>query len=249
MLTESLQVAAPAEIALRVAAEIAELVLRRREQGRTAVLALPAGSTPRSVYAELGRRHREERLSFSGVIVFALDEYLGLASSHPLSFRRYFEDGLFRAVDLPAENAHTLDGDLHPAQVAAHCRDYERSIQDVGGIDLALLGLGVNGHVAFNEPGAPADSRTRAVELGPVTRERAASAFGGLENVPREGLTMGLATLRDARAVRLVVTGAAKRDVLGRVLAARAPALDLPATWLLEHPDFAIHADPAALQS
>ena len=132
---------------------------------------------------------------------------------------------------------------MHPDQVEGHCLDFERAIEAAGGIDLALLGLGSNGHVAFNEPGSPADSRTRAATLHPDTRERAAPAFGGLPRVPVQALTLGLGTLREARSVRLIATGAPKRAILGRLLQCRAPSAELPATWLAGHPDLVLHAD------
>ena len=244
MLTKRLEVAAADRIALRVADEITELVEARRARGRSAVLALPAGSSPRGVYAELARRHRDG-LRLDNVTVFALDEYLGLASAHPQSFRRFFESELVRGAGLPAENLNVPDGDLHPNQVQAHCADYERSIAAAGGIDLALVGIGVNGHVGFNEPGSPVDSRTRCVELHASSRARAAEAFGGLERVPTNAITMGLGTIREARAIRMIATGAAKREVLGRVIDGQ-PDQDVPASLLATHPDFAIYADAEA---
>ena len=249
MFNETLRVASPDEIAQQVADEVTDLIRTRRDQGRAAVLALPAGSTPRGIYAELGRRHREEGLSFEGVTVFALDEYLGLPSAHPQTFRRFFERELFRPVGLPEENGHLLDCDLHPDQVESHCADFERAIHAVGGLDLALLGLGINGHVGFNEPGSARDGRSRRVELSGATREHAAPAFGGLQHVPLHALTMGLGTIREARAVRLVVAGESKREALGRILASPASSAELPATQLAGHPNLAILADPAALQS
>ena len=246
MLEQVLQVAPPEHIAHALADEITALVRARASQGRTAVLALPAGSTPLATYAELARRRREEGVSFQGVVVFGLDEYLGLPSSHPRSFRRFFQRELFEPLGIPAENARVLEGDLHPGQVEAHCRDYERAIQRVGGLDLALLGLGRNGHLAFNEPGSPRDSRTRRVELHATTRERAAPDFGGLEAVPLEAVTMGLGTLREARAVRLVATGASKRAALAGALGCRRPAPEHPATWLAGHPDLRIWCDAEA---
>ena len=249
MVTDFLEVAAAERIACAAAAEIAELVRGRQHQGRAAVLALPAGTTPRAIYAELVRLHREEGLSFANVVVFALDEYLGLPSAHPQTFRHFFERELFAHVDLPAENANVLDGDLHPAQVDAHCRDFERAIQSVGGLDLALLGLGRNGHVAFNEPGSPGDGRTRRVHLDIETRALAAPAFGGLERVPTEALTMGLGTIRSAGAVRLVATGASKRTPLARFLDCPSPTESLPVSWLAGHPDLRVWADTAAVQS
>lgn len=246
MLEHALQVAPSADIARAVADEIEALVRARAEQGRTAVLALPAGSTPLATYAELARRHREHGLSFRGVVVFGLDEYLGLSSSHPRTFRRFFQRELFEPLGIPAENVRVLEADLHPGQIEAHCRDYERAIQGVGGLDLALLGLGLNGHLAFNEPGSPGDSRTRRVELHATTREHAAPSFGGLEAVPLEAVTMGLGTLREARAVRVVATGASKREALDAALGCRRPTPEHPASWLADHPDLRVWCDAAA---
>jgi glucosamine-6-phosphate deaminase len=246
VLGEALEVAAADEIARRVAGEIAELVRERRSRGRVAVLALPAGSTPRAVYAELARLRREEGLAFDSTVIFGLDEYLGLPTAHPCSFRRFFEREVFGPLGIPPENVYLLASDLHPARAEGHCRDYERAIQAVGGIDLALLGLGPNGHVAFNEPGSAPDSRTRAVTLHPDTREQAAPAFGGLARVPLAALTLGLGTLCEARALRVIATGAAKQAILARLLASRAPTAELPATWLGAHPDLVLHADPDA---
>jgi glucosamine-6-phosphate deaminase len=233
------------EIARRVAREIAAIVNEKRRAGRTAVLGLATGSTPLDVYGELVGMYRRDTLSFSNVVTFNLDEFLGLPRSYPQTFRRFMQDVLFDHVDIPPENIHIPDVELHEAQIDTHCRDYERAIQRVGGIDLLLLGLGVNGHVGFNEPGSEADSRTRAVELAPSTREGASRWFGGLENVPKRAITMGVGTILEARSIRLIATGERKSEVLARLLAS-GPNAELPATFLRGHPDAMLYADPAA---
>ena len=240
-------VVSPEEMARTVAAEIATLVRERREAGRTAVLGLATGRTMVPLYDELVRLHREEGLSFANVITFNLDEYLGLPTSHPASFRQTMAERLFDHVDLPPENAHLPDGELHESQIESRCAEYERSIAAARGIDLQLLGLGVNGHIGFNEPGSGADSRTRAVELAPSTRESASSRFGGLPNVPERAITMGIATILEARRIRLLALGEGKRDILADVVSSPVTT-DVPATLLRGHPDVKVYADPAAAQ-
>ncbi len=234
------------EIARRVAREIATLVEERRRVGRAAVLGLATGSTPLDVYAELVSLHRRGALSFSNVVSFNLDEFLGLARSHQRTFRRFMQDALFDHVDIPPENVHLPDVELHDSQIDAHCADYERAIRRVGGIDLQLLGLGLNGHIGFNEPGSAGDSRTRAVVLHAATRERAIRWFGDLREVPRRAITMGIGTILEARRVRLIVTGEHKRDVLTRLLEGGVTP-DLPASFLHAHGDARLFADTAAV--
>lgn len=225
-----------------VAGEIATLVRDRQDSGRAAVLGLATGSTPVGVYRELVRLHREEGLSFSNVITFNLDEYLGLPASHPFSFRRFMAEQLFDHVDIDADNVHLPEGDLHEAQIEAHCRDYELRIRDVGGIDLQLLGLGLNGHIGFNEPGSEVDSRTRATELHSVTRESAARWFGSLQDVPTQAITMGVATILEARRVRVLALGERKRRVVSKLMQSEATS-ELPASFLHGHADVRVFAD------
>lgn len=236
----------PVEAARIVAREIAELVRARRAAGRGVVLGLATGRTPLGIYAELGRLHREERLDFSNVTAFNLDEYLGLRAGHPRSYRRYMREQLFDAIGMRPEQCHIPSSDVAPSQWEAHCREYERLIADVGGIDLQILGLGRNGHIGFNEPGSTRDSRTRVVELAPTTRADAAGEFGGLEHVPERAISMGVATILAARRIRLLAFGAAKSAIVTRALTAP-PSSDVPATFLRGHPDVRLYADAAAL--
>jgi len=220
-----------ARIEAEVAAEIAALV--RRRPG--AVLALPTGESPVGVYRELGRLRREEGLDLSRVTVFNLDEYLGLAPGDPRTLRRWMAERFYALVNVPESNR----------RIPGEGRDTEEEIARAGGIDLLLLGIGMNGHVAFNEPGSARDSRTRVVELHEETRRGAASAFGGIANVPRTATTMGVATILEARAIRVLAFGERKAGVVRRALEGPVGP-EVPASFLRGHPDVRFLLDPAA---
>jgi glucosamine-6-phosphate deaminase len=212
------------------AALVADLLRARGERGAT--LALPTGETPRGVYAELVRRHREG-LSFRHATTFGLDELWPLSSGGP-SFRRDLDEQLLGRIDIePARRRH-LDGDVAAARVGAACAGYEAAIARAGGLDLALLGLGRNGHIAFNEPGSARDSRTRRVTLHEDTRLDLARSVGA-QAVPREALTMGVATILAARQVVLLALGARKSEVVARLLDGPVGP-DCPASFVREHP-------------
>ena len=228
------EVHADAEAARRSAAAlIAELLRARGERG--AVLALPTGDTPRGVYAELVRRHRDEGLSFRHATTFGLDEFWPLGRGHPHGFRRFLDEHLLARVDSdPARRFH-LDGDAPENRADAACALYETAIAAAGGLDLALLGLGTNGHIAFNEPGSLRDSRTRRVTLHESTHLDLARLFGGADAVPKEALTMGVATILAAREVVLLALGARKAPAVARMLDGPIGP-DCPASFLREHP-------------
>jgi len=228
----------PEAASARVADIIEALLVARPE----AVLALPAGNTPRPVYVELARRHQAQRLSFARATAFTLDEYAGLAPDHREAFRRTLQEGLFRHVDLPRARAHGPDATA--ADLGDACARYEQAIAAAGGFDLCLLGIGGNGHVAFNEPGSPLDSRTRVVDLADDTRAAAAAAFGA-EPVPARALTIGIATILSARRCVLLATGAAKAGVVARAIQ-QPPSPSLPASALQLHPAATFVLDAAA---
>ncbi|MBL7009241.1 MAG: glucosamine-6-phosphate deaminase [Planctomycetes bacterium] len=234
----------PASAGAAVAAEIAELIRARAAEGRTAALGLATGATPASVYQELRRLHREQGLSFAGVQSFNLDEYWPIDPAHPESFQRSMREQLIDAIDLPPAAFHIPDGLTPGAALPAACAAYERAILDAGGLDLQLLGVGLNGHIGFNEPGALAGSRTRLVELAESTRSRAAGAFGD-DEVPRRGITMGIGTILQARRLRVLAFGAQKAGIVARALAS-APTPALPASLLGGHPDLVWVLDRAA---
>ncbi len=220
----------------------ARLVARLLGRKPEAVLALPTGRTPRPLYAELVRLHREESLSFSRATTFNLDEYVGLAADHPASFRRYMEQALFDEVDLSPARIHVPDG--RAADIAASCAAYEAAIAAAGGLDLALLGLGADGHIAFNEPTSSLGSRTRLKTLSEGTRAANQSAFGA-EPVPAHVITMGIATILSARRCVLLATGAPKAAALARTVEGPVTAL-VPSSALQLHPHVTVLCDEAA---
>jgi glucosamine-6-phosphate deaminase len=226
-----------------IAREIADLIQIRSKSGKPTVLGLATGSTPLPLYAELIRLHREEGLSFRSVITFNLDEYEGLGPDHPQSYRFFMEENLFRHLDIPAANIRIPDGTSKDP--ARDCADYEATIRAAGGIDLQILGIGRTGHIGFNEPPSAVDSRTRWVHLDEVTRKDNSIFFGDLALVPHGALTMGVATILEARRVALLAFGEAKAQIVARAIK-ETPSAGCPATWLQRHPACTFHLDAAA---
>lgn len=232
----------PADATRVLAGEIADLIRSRAAAGRPAVLGLATGATPVPLYQELVRLHREGGLSFRNVVTFNLDEYLGLERSHPESYWSFMHTRLFDHVDVPAANIHLPSGTVAPADIAAHCASYEAAIREAGGVDLQILGIGRTGHIGFNEPGSPRDSRTRAIHLDPVTRQDAAPAFGGIDHVPTHAITMGCGTILEARRIVLLAWGPAKAKIVKAAI--RGPVTDsVSASFLQQHADATFYLD------
>jgi glucosamine-6-phosphate deaminase len=229
-----------------IAREIADLIQIRSKSGKSTVLGLATGSTPLPLYTELIRLHRDEKLSFRSVITFNLDEYEGLGPTHSQSYRFFMEENLFRHLDIPAANIHIPDGLTNDP--AKNCADYEAAIRDAGGIDLQILGIGRTGHIGFNEPPSAAESRTRWVHLDEVTRRDNSVFFGDLAQVPQGALTMGVATILEARRIELIAFGEAKAEIVRRAMK-EAPSPSCPATWLQQHPGCTFHLDAAAAKA
>ena len=232
-------------IASEVAARIATLLRERAGNGRHAVLGLATGSTPVGVYRELIRLHRNDGLDFANAVTFNLDEYFPMRPDSFHSYHRYMREHLFDRVNISTENRHIPRGDLPEGEVEAHCVEYERHIRDAGGIDFLILGIGRSGHIGFNEPGSERDSRTRRLYLDTVTRDDAASDFFGKENVPPQAITMGVATILEAREIVLLATGEHKAAIVHRAVEGEIHA-DVAATFLQQHPAATVYLDPAA---
>jgi glucosamine-6-phosphate deaminase len=208
------------------------------------VLGLPTGRTPVAFYHELAARVESGEADLSQATTFNLDEFVGIPAGHPGSFRSFMNAHLFSRVNLAAERIHFLDGAA--ADTDAECARYERAIAAAGGIDILILGLGTNGHIGFNEPAPALPARTHRVTLEPDTRAGNAELFGGdPAAVPPEALSMGIATILQARQVILVATGQAKATVVERLV--RGPVTpELPGSFLQVHPDVEIMLDTAA---
>lgn len=204
------------------------------------VIGLPTGRTPQALYARL----RTAGLDWTGARTFNLDEFLGLGPAAAGSFRRFMDEQLFQAIDLPAEHIGFLRGDA--ADAAAECARYDRAIAAAGGLDLLILGIGTNGHIAFNEPGPHLWGPTHVERLLPDTRAANAADFDGdVTRVPACALTMGMSAILQARRIVVLATGSAKAGV---VAAMRDGPLTtaLPASWLQLHGAVDVLLDPAA---
>jgi glucosamine-6-phosphate deaminase len=202
-------------------------------------LGLATGSSMLPCYAELVERHRQRRLSFAGVRAFLLDEYVGLPAEAPQSYRAFIRYHLANRVDLPTSNIFSPSGDT--ADTAEEAARYESLIAD-SPPDIQLLGIGRNGHLAFNEPGSDLDSTTRVVELAPATREDNARFFRQMDEVPKQAITQGLGTILRASKLLLVAVGSAKADGLARALHGPV-AIECPASILQLHTDVTVVTD------
>jgi len=232
-------------IARLVANRIATLITEKQAAGERTVLGLATGSTPIGVYRELIRMHREEGLSFQDVVTFNLDEYYPMRPDSIHSYHRFMWENLFAHIDIAARNVHIPRGDVPRDMVDEECRRYEDAIAREGGIDFQILGIGKTGHIGFNEPGSGAESRTRVVHLDAVTRRDAAADFFGEEFVPREAVTMGIATILEAREIAILATGEHKGAVVKRAVEG-AIDVEVAATFLQHHPNTTFYVDRAA---
>ena len=211
----------------------ADAVLDRLAARPNPVLGIATGSSPLPLYEELARRARD----LPPLRGFALDEYLGLPPGHPESYREVVRREVIDPLGLDPAAVSVPDGGAPDPESAA--AEYESLIRAAGGIDVQILGIGSNGHLAFNEPGSALDSRTRVVELAASTREANARFFPSLDDVPTHALTQGLGTIREACALVLIASGAAKADAVAAALTGPVTP-DVPASVLQLHPDVTV---------
>ena len=230
-----------------VAGEIAELIRKRADRGETCVLGLATGATPVGVYDELVRLHREEGLSFQNVVTFNLDEYYPIEPESLQSYVRFMHEHLFDHIDIPRDHIHIPDGTIALEEANDYCARYEQQIRDAGGLDLQLLGIGRTGHIGFNEPGSTRQTRTRMITLDQLTRADAARDFGGLDQVPRRAITMGVGTILDARRVILMAFGEKKAPIIARAVEGEITSA-VPASFLQTHEEAEIFLDEAAAE-
>ncbi|TQJ08645.1 glucosamine-6-phosphate deaminase [Lapillicoccus jejuensis] len=209
-----------------------------------AVLGIATGSSPVGIYDELGRRVTAGRVSLAGGSAFMLDEYVGLPAEHPERYRNVVERDFVAKVDLPTDRVHGPDGQA--GDLAAACASYEAAMAAAGGVDLQILGVGSDGHIAFNEPGSSLASRTRIKTLTSQTRRDNARFFGDdVDAVPRHCLTQGIGTIMAARQLVLVATGRHKAEAVHQLVEGPISAM-WPATILQMHPHATVVVDEAA---
>ena len=200
-------------------------------------LALPTGGTPLGLYAQLIERVRAGAASLDAAKIFNLDEYCGLAQSDPHSYAAFLRRHLIEPAALAAERVRLLRGDAPDMDL--ECRDYDAAVAGCGGIDLCVLGLGVNGHIAFNEPGSPWDLRTHTVHLSHVTRAAHERQAQVPWTIPEWGVTMGIKTVLESRHILVLIAGTHK-EAARAAFYAGAPDADWPVTSLLTHPSVTV---------
>jgi glucosamine-6-phosphate deaminase len=228
-----------------VAQQIASLIREKQKKKEKCVLGLATGSTPRSLYAELVRLHREEGLSFKNVISFNLDEYYPIEPQALQSYHRFMHSNLFDHIDILAKNIHIPNGETPKDKIKEHCRSYEKRIEEAGGIDLQILGIGTNGHIGFNEPGSGLYSKTRLITLDNSTRMANAYEFANIAEVPRLAITMGISTILKSRKIILMAWGSAKATVIKQAVEDD-DSESVPASLLQNHEDVTFVTDEAA---
>jgi len=228
-----------------LADRLVEVIARETARRGRCVLGLATGSTPLGIYRELIRRFQAGGVDFSQVVTFNLDEYYPMRPDSPHSYRRYMWENLFDHVNVKPENVHIPDGGTPRERLAEQCAAYERAIAEAGGIDFQILGIGKSGHIGFNEPGSSPGSRTRLVTLDTITRKDAGADFFGEDNVPREAITMGVATILEAREIALIATGEHKAAIVQHAVEGEVSP-DVAASFLQGHPNATVYLDVAA---
>jgi glucosamine-6-phosphate deaminase len=235
-----------AEIASElVAKQVATLIKEKASKNENCVLGIIAGSTAVGVYEQLVSLHKKEGLSFKNVIVFNIDEYYPIANEELQSHYKYFHEYLFNEVDILPENVYLIPGDLKKADISGFCRDYEQKIEELGGIDLQLLGLDSRGQIGANEPGSMFNSQTRLITLDYSTRMSAASNFFGEENVPNYCITMGIDTIMNAKRIIMMAWGEGKSKTVQKMVEGPVTEM-LPASVLQNHPNVSFIFDTAS---
>jgi glucosamine-6-phosphate deaminase len=224
---------------------VAQIIADAVRSNPQIVLGLATGGTPLEAYRELIRMHREAELDFSDVHSFNLDEYLGLSPEHPQSYRFFMQQHLFDHINIDSAHARVPNGLV--TDVLTHAQEYEQQIRAAGGIDMQLLGIGSNGHIAFNEPGSAIDSRTREIDLTADTIQANSRFFDSIDQVPRHAITMGIGTILEAKRIVLMATGQAKAEAVRLAIEADADPAN-PASLLQQHDDVTYVLDVAAAE-
>jgi glucosamine-6-phosphate deaminase len=227
-----------------VAGEIAQLIRDRAAKGQHCVLGMATGNTPVNLYKELVRMHKEEGLSFKNVITFNLDEYYPIHKDAYQSYWSFMHRNLFNHIDIDPANIHIPDGNWPKDEIKKYCAAYEQKLTDLGGVDLQLLGIGLNGHIGFNEPGSGQFSRTRLVNLDNTTRIANTYEFENLSKVPRMALTMGISNIMQSKRILLMAWGQ-KAAIVARSVEGEVTE-QVPASILQQHADCTFIIDEAA---
>src|SRR5580704_6294529 len=217
-----------------MAKEIAALIKEKAAKGEKCVLGLATGSSPKTLYAELVRMHREEGLSFKNVIAFNLDEYYPIENTAVQSYKVFMKHNLFDKIDIDPANCHIPNGGWKKENIKQRCAEYDELIKNLGGIDLQILGIGTNGHIGFNEPGSSLYSKTRLVPLENITRINNAHDFPSIADVPRLAITVGISIILESKKILLMAWGQSKASVIQKSVEENLTE-QIPASLLQQH--------------
>ena len=221
---------------------IAEEFVKQVNAKKNSVLGLATGTSPLGVYAEMAKANKEGRVTFKDVTTFNLDEYIGLEGTHDQSYRYFMKHNLFDFIDIDQKNTNVL---LGVGDYMAFAKEYDNMIAKAGGIDLQILGIGSDGHIAFNEPGTPFDSLTHVAQLTESTIKDNSRLFNDISEVPTTAMTMGLKSIMNAKKIVLIATGKNKAQAIYNLL--KGPMTEeVPCSILQQHPDCTIYVDEAA---
>lgn len=220
-----------------------EILVEKMKMLKSPVLGLATGSTPEGLYECLIEHYNRQEITFENVTSFNLDEYVGLNADHPSSYNYYMHDKLFNHINISEDRASVPNGVT--SDLVAHCEAYEQAITDAGKIDIQILGVGINGHIGFNEPGTSFDSKTHIVELDESTREVNGRFFESADEVPEKAITMGIKTIMDSGEVLLLISGENKAETVARLVNGEISE-EFPASVLKRHSNFTLIVDEAA---
>ncbi len=230
---------------LYVAQQIANLIKQKQQEGSNCVIGLATGSSPKTLYAHLVKMHKEDGLSFKNVITFNLDQYYPMDKDALQSYHYFMRKNLFEHTDINPQNYHLPDGMITKENVKEHCLSYEQQIEEAGGLDLQILGIGTNGHIGFNEPGSGIYTKTRLTTLDNSTRLANSYEFGNMTEVPRMAITMGISTILKSKKIILMAWGQAKASVIKKAVEDD-DTEDVPASLLQNHDDCTFIIDETA---
>lgn len=230
---------------IAIAKTIADLIRAKQKARKKCVLGLATGSSPKRLYSELVRMHREEGLSFKNVVTFNLDEYYPINKDAAQSYNRFMFNNLFSHVDIDPRNVNIPNGEIDKDDIKAETARYEKEIEKAGGIDLQILGIGNNGHIGFNEPGSGIYTKTRLVNLTNSTRQANSFEFANMSEVPRQAITMGISTILRSKKIILMAWGEAKADAVKKSVEEDDTEV-VPASFLQNHDDVTFVLDEAA---
>lgn len=224
--------------------QAAKMIVDGVKENPEIILGLATGSTPIGTYEEMIRYYEEEKVDYSKVTTFNLDEYIGIDKNHEGSYHYYMKDNLFDHINIDLNNTNVPDG--KSSDIKSYCKEYDEKIENAGGINIQLLGIGSNGHIGFNEPGDKLSAGTCVVELSESTIKDNEKHFNENEEVPREAITLGMAGILKADKIIMIINGKNKHETVKQLLAEDVITTNLPASLLRLHKDATIIIDEEA---